>query len=72
MRLMKSCNSYFCNLGTTVGTNVLIRTAEAFGLGRKTGIDFGVDMAGAVPDGEWKIRMYGEKVVSGGPSPRWR
>jgi penicillin-binding protein 2 len=63
--LKKSCNPYFCNLATEIGTNVIIRTAEAFGLGSKTGIDLGVDMAGAVPDGEWKMRMYNEPWYPG-------
>ena len=63
--LMKSCNPYFCHLGMTVGTNALVRTARAFGLGEKTGVDFGVDMAGTVPDGCWKQRMYGERWFPG-------
>ena len=63
--LMKSCNPYFCNLGFDIGTNAVCRAAEAFGLGSKTGLDFGVDMAGTVPDAEWKSRMYGEKWYQG-------
>ena len=63
--LMKSCNPYFCNLGHSVGTNALIRVARAFGLGSKTGVDLGVDMAGTVPDGEWKMRTYGERWYPG-------
>ena len=58
--LKESCNSYFCDLGTVVGTNSLIATARAFGLGQKTGIDFGVDVPGVVPDAEWKKRVYNE------------
>lgn len=56
--LMKSCNPFFCNLGLEVGTNALVAAARAFGLGDKTGIDLSVDMAGTVPDGEWKQQMY--------------
>ena len=63
--LMKSCNPYFCNLGMTVGTNALLGAARAFGLGARTGIDFGVDAAGVVPDGDWKLRTYGQKWFSG-------
>jgi len=63
--LKESCNAYFCHLGTSVGTNALIRTARAFGLGAKTGIDFGIDMAGAVPDGAWKLKQYGEQWYPG-------
>lgn len=63
--LMVSCNPFFCNLGFEVGTNALCRTARACGLGRKTGIDLGVDMGGVVPDGDWKMRMYRERWYPG-------
>ena len=63
--IMRSCNPYFCSLGMAVGTNALVRTAESFGLGRRTGVDLGVDAAGVVPDGEWKMRTYGERWYPG-------
>jgi len=63
--IMKSCNSYFCNMGMNVGTNALVAAAHAFGLGSKTGLDLGADAAGVVPNGEWKMRTYGEKWYSG-------
>ena len=63
--MMKSCNPYFCHVGTDVGTNALFAAARAFGLGSKTGIDFGVDAAGVVPDAEWKMRMYREQWYPG-------
>ena len=63
--IMRSCNPFFCSLGMTVGTNALFRTAAAFGLGQRTGIDFGVDAAGVVPDGDWKLRTYGERWYPG-------
>ncbi len=63
--LMKSCNPYFCSLAMDIGTNAIVRTARAFGLGSKTGVDLGVDMAGTVPDAQWKMRMYGERWFAG-------
>ena len=63
--LKESCNAYFCHLGATVGTNALISAAQAFGLGARTGIDFGVDMAGTVPDADWKRRVYNEPWYPG-------
>ena len=63
--LMKSCNPYFCNLGLDVGTNALVSAARAFGLGAKTGLDYGVDAAGVVPTAEWKMRTYGERWFMG-------
>ena len=63
--LMASCNPFFCNLGLEAGTNALRTVAQAFGLGRRTGIDLGVDAAGIVPDAEWKMRTYHEKWFMG-------
>ena len=63
--LMKSCNPYFCNLGMDIGTNAIFRAAAAFGLGSRSGVDFSVDAAGAVPDAEWKMRRYSERWYPG-------
>ena len=63
--LMKSCNPFFCGLGMSVGTNALVRAARAIGLGEKTGVDLGVDAAGVVPDGDWKVRTYHEPWYPG-------
>ena len=63
--LMKSCNPYFCNLGIDIGTNAVLTAARAFGLGERTGLDFGVDRAGTVPEASWKERTYGEKWFQG-------
>ena len=63
--LKESCNPYFCNLGVSTGTNLLMRTALAFGLGAKTGLDLGVDAAGVVPDADWKLRTYKEHWYPG-------
>lgn len=63
--LRDSCNPYFCNFGMEAGTNALIGAARELGLGAKTGIDFGVDMAGVVPDDEWKRRQYNQKWYQG-------
>ena len=57
--LEQSCNTFFCNLGTAVGSNAVITAARAFGLGRETGIDLGGEVAGVVPDDAWKRRWYG-------------
>lgn len=63
--LMKSCNPYFCMLGQEIGTNRLLWAASALGLGSKTGLDFGLDMAGVLPDGQWKMKMYHEPWFPG-------
>lgn len=63
--LAKSCNSYFCNMSVDIGTNTIVRMARQFGLGSRTGIDFGVDSPGVVPDADWKQRVYGERWYPG-------
>ena len=63
--LEKSCNTFFCNLGTAVGTNAVITAARAFGLGTVTGIDLGGETAGVVPDNEWKRAAFNERWYPG-------
>ena len=57
--IRESCNTYFCNLGSEIGTNALFAAAADFGLGEKTGIDFPQDSAGIVPSAEFKRQNYG-------------
>lgn len=61
----QSCNTFFCNLGTAVGSNAVITAARAFGLGSRTGIDIGGEYSGVVPDDEWKYRWYNEHWYPG-------
>lgn len=63
--LRDSCNPFFCYLGAAVGTNAVIATARAFGLGAKTGLDFPTDAAGVVPDDAWKREKYNERWFPG-------
>ena len=63
--LQKSCNTFFCNLGTAIGTNAVISAAREFGLGARTGIDLGGETAGVVPDNEWKRATYNERWYPG-------
>ncbi len=63
--LEQSCNTFFCNLGTAVGSNAVITAARAFGLGQATGIDLGGETPGVVPDDAWKRRWYGDPWYPG-------
>ena len=63
--LEQSCNTFFCNLGTAVGSNAVISAARAFGLGQKTNIDLGGETAGVVPDDAWKRGTYNEPWFPG-------
>ncbi len=63
--LEKSCNTFFCNIGSAIGTNALVEAAHAFGLGACTGIDLGGETPGVVPDESWKRFHYNEKWYPG-------
>ena len=63
--LEQSCNTFFCNLGTAVGSNAVISAARAFGLGQKTNIDLGGETGGIVPDDTWKRRWYNQPWYPG-------
>jgi len=63
--LRESCNAYFCHLGVVVGSNAVISAARTFELGSKTGIDFGTDSSGVVPDDAWKRARHGERWFPG-------
>ncbi len=63
--LKESCNTFFCNMGTAIGSNAVIQAARAFGLGARTGIDLEGEYAGVVPDDEWKRQWYNEPWYPG-------
>ena len=47
--IKKSCNCYFYNLGYTIGWDTVHKYGHAFGLGEKTGLDFGLEAANFFP-----------------------
>jgi len=53
--LMVSSNIFFCRTAIRLGIDRLIPYAEAYGIGRKTGIDLPGEMPGRVPSPENKI-----------------
>lgn len=57
--LMKSCNPYFCDLGTRVGAEALLATAQQAGFGARTGIDLPAEGKGFLPTPEWKLAREG-------------
>ena len=58
--LSRSNDIFFYKLAEKVRVDKLARTAELFGLGNETGIDLGGEVAGLVPDPEWKKEQIGE------------
>ncbi|NLO21348.1 MAG: penicillin-binding protein 2 [Syntrophomonadaceae bacterium] len=49
-----SCNVYFQEMGRRAGQKEIIRVANEFGLGSKTGIDLPYEAKGLLPNPEWK------------------
>ncbi|MBP1761159.1 MAG: peptidoglycan glycosyltransferase [Firmicutes bacterium] len=49
-----SCNTYFQEAGRRAGKDNIIKTAQDFGLGQKTGIDLSGETSGLVPTPAWK------------------
>ena len=63
--LVTSCNTFFCSLGTAIGSNAVISAAMTFGLGASTGIDLAGETPGVVPDNTWKKQQYAEPWYPG-------
>lgn len=59
--IMKSCNPYFCTMGTQIGIEAIIQTAKAAGFSAATGIDLPAEAKGFIPSPEWKQRRYKDK-----------
>lgn len=53
-----SCNTYFCELGATVGYVPIHDMAAKFGFGTRTEIDLPAETPGLLPDEAWKKRVY--------------
>lgn len=58
--LARSNDIFFYKLGQMVGVDTLSKTATAFGLGEKLGIDLLGEMQGLVPTKEWKRKVMKE------------
>lgn len=59
--IMKSCNPYFCTIGTQMGYEAIVITAKQVGFGALTGIDLPAEADGFLPSPEWKLRRYKTK-----------
>lgn len=57
--IMKSCNPYFCDLGTQVGADAILATAQQAGFGSRTGVDLPSEAKGFLPTPEWKLEREG-------------
>lgn len=76
--ISNSCNVYFYQVGGGnpavsesrlrpggLGINNLVRYAQAIGIGTELGIELVGEVAGRMPDPDWKRRVYGENWSTG-------
>jgi penicillin-binding protein 2 len=68
--LMKSCNPYFCYVGTEIGMDPILRVAKQAGLGKPTGIDLGGEAKGNLPTQKenepWKFNETAQCAIGQG------
>lgn len=66
-----SCDTYYYRLANQMGIEAMHRFLAQFGFGRKSGIDLEGELAGLLPNPEWKRRRFnqpwwpGETVIAG-------
>ena len=64
--LMESCDVYFWEVGGNyLGPKKIEQYSRMMGLGEKTGVDLPGEVAGLVPNPEWKLRRINEMWVGG-------
>ncbi len=61
----RSTDTFFYKVGEWVGPEKIAFWAEQFGLGERTGIDIPGEVAGLVPNPEWKEETIGERWFLG-------
>jgi len=63
--LVHSCDVFFYQVAQRLGVDTIARYARAFGFGSTTGIGFGAESPGIIPDQEWKRRRLGQPWYAG-------
>ena len=69
--LVVSCDTYYYRLAHQMGIENMHRFLTRFGFGQKTGVDLDGELAGLMPNPEWKRRRFnqpwwpGETVIAG-------
>lgn len=62
-----SCDTYFWQYGRLAGVEAIARYAREFGLGQVTGLGLPGEMAGAVPDPEYKYELVKSYLIRYNP-----
>jgi penicillin-binding protein 2 len=63
--IVESCDIYFYQVGLKVGVDLIAHYANAFGLGKLTGISLPHEKPGSVPSSSWKKKRFGVPWYSG-------
>jgi len=63
--LVESCDVYFYEMGRRLGVDKIARYAKRFGLGKRTGIDVGLESPGLIPTRDWKLDKIGMRWQAG-------
>jgi penicillin-binding protein 2 len=63
--IVESCDIYFYQVGLKVGVDLIAHYANAFGLGKLTGIALPHEKPGTVPSSSWKRKRFGVPWYSG-------
>ncbi|MBW1671956.1 MAG: penicillin-binding protein 2, partial [Deltaproteobacteria bacterium] len=63
--LVESCDIYFYQVGLKLKNEKIVKYANAFGLGSKTGIDLPNESPGFIATPDWKLKKYNEPWQEG-------
>lgn len=63
--LAQSCDVFFYQVGLKLGVDRIAKTAERFGLNRRSGIRLGHEKVGLVPTTAWKEKNRNEPWIAG-------
>lgn len=56
--MMKSCDTYFYNVGVELGVDRIAKYAADLGLGEKTGFQLNFELPGLIPTMAWKRKFF--------------
>ncbi len=63
--IVRSCDTYFYNVGVKAGIDNLAFYGDLVGFGRPTGVDLPHEVTGIMPSEKWKLRTQRQKWYAG-------
>lgn len=61
----RSANVFFYKMGIALGIDKMFKYCDAFGIGRRTGVELAGERSGLMPSAEWKKNTIGEEWQPG-------